>query len=122
MINRVIGCIGITLVCVTTLFMGKVEPIAIRLYPQVGNAPLAVNVVITVPRNEENRGACLMWDGDVGSAGSSCWTLNGDREPITVYYTIKHLMPGEYQVFAELTRTDKTVKSNIVDVRVVGGF
>lgn len=95
--------------------------ISVSVYPVSGIAPLTVRVRTTIPKDPDNRGACLFFVSDVGDEAESCWTLEGERAAIstTQYFT---LPPGQYEfgLILERATSPKEVESTRVKVTVLG--
>jgi hypothetical protein len=80
---------------------GATEKLALRVTPNVSNAPSTVNIKATVMPNAANR--LLSIEADSGSFyRSSEVQLDGDRAPLVTELSLKNLPSGEYTVAAEL--------------------
>lgn len=95
------------------------KPIRIGLSTNTGFAPLTVTVRIVVPRSDANREVCLHLYR-LGEDQQSCWTLNGARDGVEFYRTVRRLMPGPYVVIATLRRSDGFISSKPMNLVVVG--
>ena len=87
------------------------DPISLSVYPTISFAPADLRVTISTPRNNDNISTCLTYDSDIGDAGSSCWEMLGDREPVTKQIWLKGLHRGEYVIRVDLQRHSGKVYS-----------
>ena len=80
---------------------GATERLALRVTPNVSNAPSTVTIRATIEPNAANR--YLFIEADSGSFyRSSEVQLEGDRAPLVTQMFLKDLPSGEYTVAAEL--------------------
>lgn len=80
---------------------GATEKLALRVTPNVSNAPSTVIINATVAPNAANR--YLAIEADSGSFyRSSEIQLDGDRAPLVTQVFFKNLPSGEYTVAVEL--------------------
>jgi hypothetical protein len=92
------------------------EKLALRVTPNVSNAPSTVTIKATVTPNPANR--ILLIEADSGSFyRSSEVQLEGDRAPLVTELSLKDLPSGEYTVAAELR--DNTGARTIVRRTVI---
>jgi hypothetical protein len=94
---------GVTLAIVIAATGGQAanEKLALRVTPNVSNAPGTVIIKATVTPNAANR--ILSIEADSGSFfRSSEVQLDGDRAPLVTEMSIRDLPSGEYTVAAEL--------------------
>lgn len=94
---------------------------SVSVYPVSGIAPLTVRIRTTIPKDAENRSACLFVVSDVGEESESCWTLDGDRAAIstTRYLTLSQ---GAYEVglIIERATSPREVSASREKVTVLG--
>lgn len=69
-------------------------------------APGSVKLKVQIEPHKDNRLACLEWDSDEGSAGRSCWEVDGAESPRTSWRKLEHLPPGHYVVAAVVYEAD----------------
>lgn len=83
---------------------GASEKLALRVTPNVSNAPSTVIVRATVARNSDNR--WLLIEADSGEfLRSSEIQLDGDRAPLVTEIRLPNLPGGQYTVVAILRNT-----------------
>lgn len=86
------------------LILAWLSPLQIKLSPHFGNPPQDVRIEIITPANPLNTYTCVNYNSDIGEAGSSCWEMLGDREPVTRLYWLKSLPRGKYEVEVTLVQ------------------
>jgi hypothetical protein len=97
---KVVGA-TLALLIAATAGQGATEKLALRVTPNVSNAPSTVIIKATVIPNAANR--ILTIEADSGSFyRSSEIQLEGDRAPLVTEVFLKNLPSGEYTVAAEL--------------------
>lgn len=100
MIMKVAGA-TLAILIAATAGQGATEKLAMRVTPNVSNAPSTVTIKATVTPNAANR--ILTIEADSGSFyRSSQVQLEGDRAPLVTQVFLKNLPSGEYTVAAEL--------------------
>lgn len=94
-------------------------PIRVSLPLTVGFAPLTLSVTIVIPRDDNNREACVSVNLQE-EVDRSCWTVNGAREGVEFHRTFRRLSPGTYAVTAWLRRSDGFVYARPAKLVVYG--
>lgn len=84
-----------------TAGQGATEKLALRVTPNVSNAPSTVRIIATVTPNAANRILSIQADSGTFYRSSEV-QLEGDRAPLVTELSLKNLPSGEYTVVAEL--------------------
>lgn len=94
-----------------------VQPVTLHLSRVAGFEPLTTNVEIRIPRNAENREACVTLSGDTYPL--ACWDLDVNSSPVFTRVW-KNLPAGGYRAQAAIRRSGGWLHSNVVLLRVAG--
>lgn len=97
-------------------------PIAIRISPQVGYAPLTVGITLRIEKHTDNRAAWLFWSDDGASWNSSAYQLDGERAPLIHYFQRTLRLPVEWYFYGVVVRTIGQHKTAVQKVKVVEGI
>ena len=97
------------------------DGLAIRVYPQVGMAPMEVRVTVTHTPSEDDRSLDIgFFCGSLRMQGST-WSLNGVEEPkrTTRSYVLDGCGSGRIDVYATLHQSDDRIafKQTTVEIR-----
>ena len=84
-----------------TAGQGATEKLALRVTPNVSNAPSTVRIIATVTPNAANRILSIQADSGTFYRSSEV-QLECDRAPLVTELSLKNLPSGEYTVVAEL--------------------
>jgi len=90
-----------------SLFVAPVH-IAIEVTPRIQHAPLTgtahIRVLVTIPKNPENRLGCVEIDGP--TYRSSCFDIDGAEHATQQEWVYKGLVGGRYIAVASLRQAD----------------
>lgn len=117
------ACICVAL-AVATYALLESKPVTLSVWPGYAQMhPATFVFVVIIPRHEDNRQACLAYEGP--ESRSFCWTMNGanERRSWRIEWAIR--APGEYAVAASLTRIEEGRERRYIEgrtVQVLGGM
>jgi hypothetical protein len=95
------------------------QPITVSIYPAVALARGEANLKIFVQPNDQNR--VLAWEVDGPSYyRSSTAALDGAESPRSWFFSVKNLMPGNYQIRAVVRRSNNSESVASTSLRVIG--
>ena len=101
------------------LTLAAVSPVTLSLDRRLGFAPLSITVDVHIPRHIDNRAACVAIGG--AKTENSCWQLEGDQEPRTVFTRYWLGLPaGRYVAGAWLERRTETIRTPLYEITVLG--
>lgn len=92
--------------------------VGLSVSPHFSSHPTRVRSTITIEPDERNRGACLVWDSDIGEAGSHCWDIEGTSFPRHTEFNNTLEQPGSYEFVLQLERTNKVLQTSPQTVEV----
>lgn len=75
------------------------------------NIPMTIRATIHTDPDETARGLCLVWDSDIGEAGSHCFPHEGEGAPKTTTWDLLIHSYGEYDIQAVLVRVSDVIRS-----------
>jgi hypothetical protein len=116
----------LTLLCIvvaTAWVVAATPPVQLDIRLPMGNAPLTVNVRVTVAPHEGNRELCVQWQQVQGGGQfrRSCVPWVSDTAPVTHWHRIKDLSSGRWEVIAFVIRNDeKAYVSNPITLHSLG--
>lgn len=110
------ACLATAFLVLYVLASAAVQPITLRVERVAGFEPLTTRVEIRIPRNAENREACVSLSDIYPLA---CWDLDANSAPV-FSRVWKNLPAGGYRAQAALRRSGGWLQSNVVFVRVAG--
>ncbi len=96
----------------------KPAVIDLQVSPRVASGPTTVTTTITIETHYQNSALCLDWESDIGSAGSHCWTIEGQFAPHQQTYDLKNLPEGHYTIVAQVYRAPVWYDSEPVNITI----